>query len=134
MASVILGQQLHALDPELAILATTSPVPPMPLYMLAGSGAAALVIGLCLRSADWLDRMGVLKVVTPAGRQALSLYVAHILLGMGSLEALGMLGTQSAGGALMAALMFCLLAVVYARLWTKISDRGPLESIMRRIA
>lgn len=134
MSSSFLTDGLSAVDPELAVFATTAPVPPMPLYMLAGAGAAAVVIGLCLRFSDWFERSGVLRIVTPAGRQTLTLYIAHILIGMGTLEALGMLGGQSVLTAVAAALLFCVAAIVYALVWSRFFDRGPIEAVMRRIA
>ncbi len=129
-----LSASLASIDPELAVLATTEPVPPMPLYTLAGIGAASLVIGFCLRIAGWFDRIGLLRLVAPAGRQTLTLYIAHILLGMGTLEALGMIGGQTLLTAVVSAAIFCLFALVYALLWSRWFKRGPIEALMRRVA
>lgn len=119
---------------ELVELVGTSPVPPAPLYMMAGGGFASAVVGLCLVLAAPLKRIGVLDALVPAGRQTLTLYIAHILLGMGTLEALGMLGGQSAEAALIAALLFSLLATLFAWLWARRWKRGPMEMLMRRVA
>lgn len=119
---------------ELADLVTTEPVPPMPLYILAGTGVALAVIGICLMASGVLDRIGVLGVVTPAGRQTLTLYIAHILIGMGTLEMLGMLGGQNIGAAFAASLLFCGLATVYAWAWSRKFKRGPVEAVMRKMA
>ncbi|WP_323035696.1 DUF418 domain-containing protein [Pararhodobacter sp.] len=132
--SMVLTPIATAIDPELAALVTTSPVPPMPLYTLAGSGAASLTIGACLLLSDAAARWGVLRVITPAGRQTLTLYIAQILLGMGTLEALGRLGGQSVGQAVTAALLFCALATGYAWLWSRRFKRGPIEAVMRALA
>ncbi len=134
VGSMLLAGPLNSLDPELVVFVTTKPVPPMPLYMIAGSGVAAVVIGLCLRYSEFFDRSGILKLVTPAGRQTLTLYIAHILVGMGTLEALGMLGNQSISRAVAAALIFCLVTVLYALIWSKFFRRGPIEAAMRKIA
>ncbi|MDJ0628296.1 MAG: DUF418 domain-containing protein [Rhodobacter sp.] len=123
-----------SIDPELAVLATTDPVPPMPLYFLAGIGAACIVVGVCLLVEDNLKRFGVLDVLAPAGRQTLTLYIAHILIGMGTLEALGMLGGQTINQAVVASLVFCLVATIYAFLWSKVFKRGPIETLMRKLA
>jgi uncharacterized membrane protein YeiB len=106
----------------------------MPLYMLAGIGAATAVTGLCLLVSDRLEAWGVLKLITPAGRQTLTLYIVHILLGMGALEALGMLGGQTVTTAVSASLLFCLAATIYAFLWSKLFRRGPIEALMRKLA
>ncbi|MBJ88397.1 MAG: transporter [Woeseia sp.] len=132
--SLFIADQFHSLDPELIIFAATKPMPPMPLYVLAGGAAAALMIGLCLRFAEWIDRVGMLKIIASAGRQTLTLYIAHILIGMGTLEALGMLGGQSIGTAVTAALLFCVLAISYAFAWSKFFKRGPLEAVMRKLS
>jgi len=134
IASGLLSGPLAAIDPELEVFATTEPVPPMPLYILAGSGASLVVIGLCLRLSGGLRRSGILGVVTPAGRQTLTLYIAHILIGMGTLDALGMLGGQSLSTAVAAAILFCLLTVIYAYIWSRFFKRGPIEAVMRKMA
>lgn len=126
--------RLGPINPELAVLASTAPVPPMPLYTLAGLGAACVVVGGCLLISDPLKAMGVLRVLTPAGRQTLTLYIAHILVGMGTLEALGMLGGQTVVQAVGASLLFCFAATVYALIWARWFKRGPVEAVMRKLA
>lgn len=132
--SHLLRAPLASVDPELAVFAGTSPIPPTPLYVLAGIGAALLTTGLCLRFSVALSRLGVLALLAPAGRQTLTLYVAHIFIGMGALEMLQMLGNQSLPAAVTAALLFCTCAVIYALLWRRYFTRGPLEAAMRRLA
>ncbi|MEM6456292.1 MAG: DUF418 domain-containing protein [Acidobacteriota bacterium] len=132
--AALLTRAAATVDAELALITTTAPIPPMPLYVIAGLAAAALAIGTCLRLAEPLARAGVLGWLTPAGRQALTLYVAHIVVGMGTLEALGWLGGRTRADVLVASLVFCGLAVVGARLWSRRFARGPLETVMRRWA
>lgn len=129
-----LMERLEPIDPEFAVLATTAPVPPMPLYTLAGLGAACVVVGGCLLISDRLKAMRVLRLLTPAGRQTLTLYIAHILVGMGTLEALGMLGGQTVAQAVGASFLFCFAATVYALIWARWFKRGPIEAMMRRLA
>ncbi len=65
----------------------------------------------------------------------LTLYVGHILLGMGTLESLGLLdGSASLASVLLWALLFLMLATGAAWLWSWQFARGPLETVMRRIA
>ena len=134
LAGGSLAGHLALIDPGLAVFATTNPIPPMPLYTLAGMGASSVVVGACLLAAGPLGRIGVMGLLGPAGRQTLTLYIAHILVGMGTLEALGMLGGQSPGRAAAASLLFCLAATVYAFVWSRFFRRGPAEVAMRRIA
>lgn len=121
------------IDAEAAILFTTAPVPPMPLYMLAGASFACGIIGLCLLLEDRLRNLGILPILTRPGRQTLTLYIAHILLGMTTLGALGLLGGQSQQITLLAAAIFCVLATLFAVLWAGRFRRGPLEGLMRRL-
>lgn len=132
--SAALTSEFAANNAALAELLTTKPLPPMPLYSLAGMGFAAVVIGLCLAGAGTLRRSGILAAVAPAGRQTLTLYIAHILIGMGALEELGLLGGQSLNAALLASAAFCAAATLYAYLWSKRFKRGPVEALMRRVA
>lgn len=132
--SAVLMVRMSLVDPDLISLFTTEPIPPMPLYMLAGIGAACVVVGVCLLISDRLAALGILRLFVPAGRQTLTLYIAHIVIGMGALEALGMLGGQTVGQAIQASILFCGAATVYAYIWAKWFERGPIETLMRNVA
>ncbi|TAG04118.1 MAG: DUF418 domain-containing protein [Betaproteobacteria bacterium] len=107
------------------------PLPPSPLYVLTAGGIATALIGLALlavrggRSWQWL---------TPMGRMALTLYLAHILIGMGTMEALGLSpplrqsGLWEVAGA---AALFAFLAGGFAWAWSLRFRRGPVEGLMR---
>lgn len=132
--STFLINTITGSDPELKILFGTSPIPPMPLYMIAGMSMSAIIVGLCLRSSAWLRRAGILQLITPAGRQTLTLYIAHILLGMGTLQVLGLFGNQNLKIAILASIIFCTIATLYAYFWSKKFKHGPIEAIMRKVA
>jgi uncharacterized membrane protein YeiB len=132
--SYVLVANVSGTDEELAILFGTAPVPPTLLYLIAGMSVAALVIGLCLILAARFSGSALIRFVTPAGKQTLTLYVAHIIIGMGTLEALGMLGGQSVEMAVMASLAFCATAAIYAWVWSRKFKRGPVEAVMRALA
>jgi len=129
--SALISPVLTSIDVELAVFSSTRPVPPMPLYTLAGIGAASFVVGLCLMISKRTGKQGILRVAVPAGRQTLTLYIAHILVGMGILEVLGMHGGQSITAAVVAAALFCAVATIYALLWRRWFRRGPIEALMR---
>ncbi len=93
-----------------------------------------MVVGVCLLISQRLKTIGVLRLLVPAGRQTLTLYIAHILVGMGTLEALGMLGGQTVRQAVGASLLFCFAATIYALIWARWFKRGPIEAAMRKIA
>lgn len=122
-------------DPELRELLGTASIPPGPFYIIAASGSACAMIGLMLRLGNLLDQMGLAEWLAAPGRMALSLYVAHIILGMGTLEAMGQLDGSLTPEAIFGfSLGFCALAMVMTWVWNLLAPRGPLESMLRRIS
>lgn len=111
----------------------TEPMPPMPLYMAAGSGTACAVIAAAVAFGERYGEAAWVRPFIATGQLALTLYVAHVIVGMGTLESLGMLENQSLPTAVTAATIFCVAAVAFAHFWRQRFDRGPLEAIMRRL-
>ena len=70
-------------------------MPPMPLYILAGAGAASAIIaasvsiGIRFGSSLWI------RPLVATGQLALTLYVGHVLIGMGTIEAIDRLENQT---------------------------------------
>lgn len=121
-------------DPDLVAYLGTASIPPGPFYILAGTGSACVVIGLLLKLWPRMERLRVGPALTAPGRQSLTLYMAHILIGMGVLEELGLLnGSLSAPQIVGYALLFCALSSGFALLWGRWFKRGPLEAVMRRV-
>lgn len=129
----LLQPWLSSIDAELVHLATIKPIPPNPLYSLAGVGAACIAIGLCLRSNDFLKQSHLHNILVQAGRQTLTLYVAHIYIGMSILDVMGLVEGHTANTVLLASLVFCILSAIYAFLWNRLFGRGPIEALMRRL-
>ncbi len=121
---------------EIAILFSTSPVPPVPLYSAAGMAVASMVVGICLLTAPYLERAKVLAPFTAAGRMTLTLYIAHILIGMGVLELLGFIGRPdlTASSSMFMSILFLIDAVIFAVIWNRFFKRGPIEMLMRKLA
>ncbi len=132
-AVLALFPQMMTSDAELVPYLGTESIPPGPFYVMAGTGSACVVIGLLLKLWPIFERTGIAVFLTAPGRQSLTLYMAHILIGMGLLEELGLLnGTLSAPQIILYALLFCSLSSVFSLLWTRKFKRGPLEALMRR--
>ena len=112
----------------------TRPMPPLPLYVLSAGGVALVVISLSLmfterhREARWLTPF------VSMGQLALTMYIAHVLIGLGVLEAFGVLEGHTLGFAVSSSLGFYTLAVWFAYLWRQRYQRGPLEWVMRAVA
>ena len=113
------------------LLMTTS-FPPTPTFIAFGICFATSVIMLTCLVTERFPRISA--VFIPTGQLALTLYVAHVFLGLGTLEAMGRLQGQSLPFSVACALTFYALAVLGSYFWRKRFRRGPLEAIMRRIA
>lgn len=120
-------------DPLTAALFSTQPMPPSPFYMLGGMGGATLLIGLCLTLERFIGDGAPFRALAATGRITLTLYIAHIYVGMSIIEAMGMLGGQTLSASWTAALAFTLGAIAFALLWARRFKRGPLEIVMRRL-
>ena len=126
--------ELGARDAEdLAALFGAAPMPPTPLYMLAGAGTACAVIAASVTVGERWGSATWLRPLVATGQLALTLYVAHVLVGLGTLEALGRLEEQSLEFAVTAAAIFCTAAVVFAWAWRARFRRGPLEALLRAV-
>ena len=130
---------IHTLSPgaslpdQVVIVAIfgTGPMPPMPFYILAGVGTASAVIAASIALGERYGDAAWLRPFVATGQLALTLYVAHVVLGMGILEVIGRLENQTLPFALLASVVFCFAGVVFAHLWRSRFSRGPLEVIMR---
>ena len=131
----LLTRNASAADAELmAALLGTEVLPPMPLYMLAAGGTALAVISLCVGFSQRFPAAPGHRPLLAAGRLSLTIYVGHVILGLGILEAIGRLEGQSLWFAVTTAVSFYVLATGFAVLWTRRWNRGPLEWVMRRVA
>lgn len=111
----------------------TGPMPPMPLYMIAGAGTACAVIALLVALGERYGDSAWLRPFVSTGQLALTLYVAHVVLGMGTLEGMGRLENQTLAFAVLASVLFCTAGVLFAHFWRKRFQRGPLETVMRAL-
>ncbi|MCP4411155.1 MAG: DUF418 domain-containing protein [Gammaproteobacteria bacterium] len=111
----------------------TNPMPPMPLYILAGAGTASAIIAASVALGNRYSNAIWLHPFVKTGQIVLTLYVAHVILGMECLELIGRLYNQTLPFALLSALVFCITSVIFAQLWLSRFRRGPLEIIMRML-
>ena len=113
---------------------TTSVIPPTPLYMIASAATAMACVGAVLLMTPWLHRLHIARLFARTGRQTLTLYIAHILLGMGVLDYLGKLESGDLTYAFNAAAVFCILSIISSNIWAIRFRHGPLEWLMRRMS
>ncbi len=114
------------------MLLDNSPMPPMPSYMLTGISVALLTISSCILIGYKFPHSILIKTICASGKMALTLYVTHIIIGMGIIESLP---TSLFTFPFMIAYSFgfYILSMLFSYLWLKFFKQGPLEYIMRRI-
>ena len=138
LSQYLLSMPLPAEAQELASLLTTKPIPPGPLYMVAAIGTSMAVIGLCLLTGNALKSSRVFSWFATAGRQTLTLYLAHIFIGMGVLDVFGLIDSPGAvvttTTSVTASILFTVVAVIYANIWSHFFKAGPVEWLMRKLA
>lgn len=109
-------------------------IPPTPFYVLsAGSSALLVVLGMIELNQHIRDGW-LWRALVMTGQLALTLYVSHVLIGMGGIIALGWLnGGQPLSLAVGYATLFYVGAVIFSVWWKHKKHQGPLESLMRRL-
>lgn len=119
---------------DFADLFTTSPVPPGPLYVATGVSAALATIGLCLLLPEHVLENRVFKALRTTGQQTFTHYVAHIIIGMGIIEATGLLGTSAPSTIVIVSSTYLVAAIAFSAIWSKRFKLGPLETMMRKVS
>lgn len=134
----LISQLGKYLMPQWMDLFSLQPMPAFPLYVIAAASSASAIIGFCCwisqRAHSWSFVNAALGWFTPVGRMSLSLYVAHILIGMGTLESLGWLQGRTLHEVLLASSIYFVSSLLFCQLWSRRWKQGPLEMLMRKIS
>jgi uncharacterized membrane protein YeiB len=131
--SGILVQVLTPGDADAAAVFGTHMMPPTPLYLIAASGVALIVIMACVELTERLAGKRWIEPFIATGQLALTLYVAHVIVGMGIMEMLGWLDGETLWLALACTVTFCVASMLFAYWWRGRFARGPLEWVMRQV-
>jgi uncharacterized membrane protein YeiB len=118
---------------EIDFVMTTSIIPPLPQYMLSAASSAVLILLACLKLGSVFPSSRVISFLSNTGQLTLTLYVAHVVIGMGVLEATGLLNNQSIQVSLLATLVFSLASIVFSVFWLKHFQTGPLEWVFKKL-
>ena len=132
---LVLSDGSQATTIELKQILGTSPMPPLPIYMVSGSSFAIFIISLCVFVAKRFEDNMLIVALNKTGQLALTFYVAHVIIGMGIMETInpGKMGKYSIEFSVLYALIFSFICVVFAIFWTKYKKAGPLEWVMRKL-
>jgi uncharacterized protein len=128
------GSALEMTYEEVIFLFSTSIIPPLPQYIISAGSSAVVVLVACLYFSERFSESNINKWLYKTGQLSLTLYVAHVIIGMGLLEAIGRLENQTINFSLLSALTFCICGIVFSVVWLKFFKTGPLEWIFRKVA
>ena len=120
---------------ELSEIIGTNPMPPLPVYMFNGIAISTSIISVCIIIGKKFSTNKVILALNQTGQLALTFYVAHVILGMGIIEAFNpeKMGSYSIKFSVAYALVFSLLCVLFATYWLKKRKNGPVEWLMKKI-
>jgi uncharacterized protein len=128
------GTSIGMTKDEIDFLLSTSIIPPLPQYMLSAGSSAVIVVLACLKLSSAMPTSRVIEWISKTGQLTLTLYVAHVIVGMGTLEAIGLLYNQSINFSLFAALVFSITSIIFSVLWLNRFKAGPLETIFKKLS
>lgn len=120
---------------ELTEIFGTSPMPPLPIYMFGGISIAISIISACILISNRYSSNRIIVALNKTGQLALTFYVAHVVVGMGIIDAVNpsKMGNYSIEFSVIYSLVFSLICIVFATIWLKYKKSGPLEWIIRKI-
>jgi uncharacterized protein len=120
---------------ELTEILGTNPMPPLPIYMFNGIAVAFAIISACIIIAKRFENNIIIDALNKTGQLALTFYVAHVIIGMGIIEAINpsKMGNYSVEFSVTYALSFSILCILFAVVWRKYKKAGPLEWILRKL-
>lgn len=131
----VLSEESVEAAKELSQVLGTSPMPPLPIYMLSGSSMAIAIISACILVSNSFGESPVIQALVKTGQLALTFYVAHVVIGVGLVEAFGtkVLGEYSLNFSIGYALIFSASCVWFAIVWFRYQKVGPLEWVLRKL-
>lgn len=124
-------QELEAVK----MLFGTSPMPPTPVYMFTGISFAVFVISGCILMSSRFIQSRWTQALASMGRMALTIYVFHVVIGIGIFEEQLTKGEEvmSLSFSLIYSLSFAVLCILVSDFWLRKFKSGPLEWLMRKI-
>ncbi len=125
------GLEFGLSQTEVLSLFSTSMIPPLPQYIISSGSSACIVLIVCFYFSDKFHGSKMITWLCKTGQLSLTLYVAHVILGMGVLDAINRLNNQTISFSLLSSLIFCICGVVFSHFWLKHFKVGPLEWLFR---
>ncbi|MNI27515.1 hypothetical protein D3C73_812530 [compost metagenome] len=134
MSFLLVKLDVFHLGNEIAVyLFQTKPMPPNLFYMVSATSTAIAFILLSVYITETTFARRAVSALVQTGQMALTHYVLHVIVGLGLLEALGILENGSLPFAVLYAIAYFAMAILFSYLWSLKFKRGPLETIMRKL-
>jgi len=127
------GSVVEMTSEEVSFLFSTSIIPPLPQYIISAGSSAVITLVTCLYFSERYCESNIIRWLYQTGKMSLTLYVAHVIIGMGLLESIGLLENQTINFSLLSALIFCVFGVFFSVTWLKFYKTGPLEWVFRKV-
>lgn len=108
-------------------------MPPLPMFLLTGASFSAAAIGAGLLAMGRWPQSRLLQALAATGRMSFTLYLGHIVVGLGGVIVLELHSTQSPAAGVVTGLAFFAAAACFCRWWLSRRKHGPLESLLRRV-
>ena len=115
------------------LLFTTSIIPPLPQYMLSAASSSVLILVGCLWLSQRYQQSHIMQSLHKTGQLSLTLYIGHVLIGMGLLESFNLLNNQHIEVALFSAIVYCLCAIAFSMIWLHYFKHGPCEWLFKKL-
>ena len=112
----------------------TDSLPAMPLFLLSAGGLACAVIACSVGCAEARPRGLIIRSLAATGQTAFTWYIAHVVVGVGGLYAIGFVQRHTSLLALATATGAFALAMFSSHVYRRRFRYGPLEWVLRRVA
>ena len=133
-ASALLVPALGGLEGDgPAWLVSTGSMPAGVLYVLSAAALATAVLAGSLSLATRYPDSSAVRALALTGRLALTLYLAHVLLCIGTLDTMQRLHSLSLRQVLACWALFCGAGVLSASCLAQRFAHGPAEALLRRV-
>ncbi len=107
--------------------------PPFPLFVVSACCSSLILITLCITITENLPA-ALTRPIVSTGQMVLTHYIAHVVIAMGFLETIGRLYNQPLSFAVGCACLYFVISVTFSVIWQAKFNKGPLETVMRKIS
>jgi len=130
---MIVNSEVGLLKEEITFLFSTSIIPPLPQYMISAMCSSVMLIVACVYIYQKNISSNLLKYLAKTGQLSLSIYIAHVIIGMGLIEYFSLFDSSSIEVSLFCSFSFCISSIAFSNIWLKYFKLGPFEILFKKI-